>query len=90
MAINSIALIAGALGFSAAIAWNKAISEILESMFPNKTAVLQAIVTTIIIIIIVYIVNLYVRFYYKLNNTQLKSSTLESGGDKDSKVRLWN
>lgn len=90
MAINSVALIAGALGFSAALAWNKAVSEILESMIPSKSAVLQAIVTTILIIIIVYIVNLYVKVFNLITNSELKESTIESGGNNESKVKLLN
>jgi hypothetical protein len=90
MTINSVALITGALGFSAALVWNKAVSEILESMIPNKSAVFQAIVTTILIIIIVYIVNLYINAFNIITNSNLKDSTIESGGSAESRVRLLN
>lgn len=90
MTINSVALIAGTLSFSAALAWNKAISDTLTSVTKTNSSILQATVITIIIIIVVYIINVSLSLYTNTTNTPLKDSTIKAGGGDDAKVKLWN
>ena len=90
MTINSVALIAGALGFSAALVWNKAVNETLEMIIPKKSSILQAIVTTFLIVIIVFLVNMYIKVYNNITDTKLKESTVESGGGPQAKVTVLN
>lgn len=91
MPINSVSLISGALSFSAALAWNRAISETLSSMTQvAPSPITQAVIITLIIIIIVFIVNISIKYYIKYKKTHLKKSVTLSGGDKHSKVSLWS
>lgn len=90
MPINSVALIAGALSFSAALAWNKAISDTLNSITKTNSTLLQAIVITIIIIIVVFIINISLDFYTRFTNISLNNNVIMAGGKDDSKVKLWN
>lgn len=90
MPINSVSLIAGAMSFSAALAWNKAISDTLNRITETNEPLLQAIIITIIIIIIVHIINVSMEAYTKVKGTPLKYHTLKAGGNKDSRVSLWN
>jgi hypothetical protein len=90
MPINSVALIAGTLSFSAALAWNKAISDSLTQMTGNQSSLLQALVITIIIIIVVYSINMGLKIYTAFSNTNLKDSVINSGDINGAKVKLWN
>lgn len=91
MPINPVALIAGTLSFSAALAWNKAVSDTLSSITKrSSSSVLQATVITIIIIIIVYLINVGLRLYTSYTNEPLKDSVIRAGGNDESKVKLWN
>jgi len=91
MPINPVSLIAGALSFSAALAWNKAISDyLLRVTGDNKlSSVYQAIVITLLIIVIVIIINIGVNLYIKKSGAVLKDSVIKAGGNKESKVSLW-
>jgi diacylglycerol kinase len=89
MTINSIALISGALSFSAALAWNKAISETLTNLTKNNSPILQAVVITIFIIIIVYIINTGIETFTGLTNDTIKKSTIESG-TAHNRVQILN
>lgn len=90
MPINPVSLIAGALSFSAAIAWNKAISESLNNASGGtSSSMTQALVITILIVIVVIIINFGISIYSKFNNTILKQSVIRAGGDSNSKVQLW-
>ena len=90
MPINPVALIAGALSFSAALAWNKAVSETLNKYTDTNSPMIQAIVITILIIIIVYFINKGLSIYTSFTGDHLKPHVLEHGGNHESKVRLWN
>lgn len=90
MLINPVALIAGGLSFSAALAWNKAISDTLVKTTKTDSSVQQAIVITTVIIIIVLIINFGLSTYTKFTNKKLDNSVLELGSNPDSKVKLWN
>ena len=90
MPINSVSLIAGALSFSAALAWNKAISDTLNRMTNTNSSILQAVIITILIIIIVYIINVGIYFYTTFTNEPLKDSVIKAGAGNDAKVKLWN
>lgn len=89
MTINPVALIAGTLSFSAALAWNKAVSEVLNNVTQSNSPVLQAVVITVIIIIIVFIINISMQMYTKTTNIPLKDSVIRAGGGDDAKVKLW-
>lgn len=89
MPINPITLIAGALSFSAALSWNKAISDGLNSITGGtSTTLLQAIVITIIIIIVVFMINTAIAVYHKITNGSLKQSIIKAGNE-NGKVSLW-
>jgi hypothetical protein len=90
MPINPVALIAGTLSFSAALAWNKAISDTLTKLTNSNSSVMQAVVITIIIIIVVYIINVGLNLYTNVTNEPLKDSIIKAGGGVDAKVKLWN
>lgn len=90
MPINPVALIAGTLSFSAALAWNKAISDTLTKITKTNSAILQAVVITIIIIIVIYLINLGLGMYTKFTGDPLKDSVIKAGSNEDSKVKLWN
>ena len=91
MPINPVALIAGTLSFSAALAWNKAVSDTLSKITNcQSSSVLQAIVITVIIIIVVYLINVGLHLYTSFTNVPLKDSVILAGGNSDSKVKLWN
>jgi O-antigen/teichoic acid export membrane protein len=90
MTINTVALIVGALGFSAALSWNRAVSETIEKVVDTKSAILQALVTTLSIVIIVFLVNLYLEAYTKLMNINLSHYVIKHGSNKNSRVTLWN
>lgn len=90
MPINPIALISGALSFSAALSWNKAINETMNDIVGNKIhPMIQATIITLIIILIVFIINIVAILYSNFNNIQLNENTIRSGGDHNSKVKLW-
>ena len=90
MPINTISLITGALSFSAALTWNKAITDKLNYIVGNNTSSLtQAIVITLIIIMIVVLINLITNAYTKHTGRKLKTSVLSIGNDRNSKVKLW-
>lgn len=84
MVINPIALIAGALSFSAALAWNKAVSDTLSKITNTNSTILQAIVITTIIIIVVYIINMGIKYY----DIQIKDPVIKTANGYDSKVKL--
>ena len=91
MTINSVSLISGALSFSAALAWNKAISETLSSVTDKASSPLaQAIIITIIIIILVFIINISIELYINTTNTDIKPSVRRAGSNNNAKVKLWN
>lgn len=90
MPINPVALIAGTLSFSAALAWNKAISDMLTTVTKTNSSVLQATVITIIIIIVVYLINVGLSIYTSFTGQPLKDSVIKSGSNDDAKVKLWN
>lgn len=93
MSINTVALIAGALSFTAAIAWNKAVSDTLQSITNLKSpslSVVQAIIITLIIVIIVYFINIGINYHTKRKGVHLHDSILKSGGNKEYRVKLWN
>lgn len=90
MLINPVALIAGGLSFSAALAWNKAISDTLVSTTKNDSSVIQAIVITVIIIILVIVINAGLNLYTKFTNKKLNEEVIDSGSNDDAKVKLWN
>ncbi len=89
MLINPVSLIAGGLSFSAALAWNRAISDSLTSVTKKDSSVHQAIVITIVIILLVGLINLGLMLYTKYSNKQLTDEVIDSGSDKDAKVNLW-
>jgi hypothetical protein len=89
MPINSVALLAGALSFSAALAWNKAVNDSLTAISGTNNSVTQAIVITLIIIMVVVVINGGISYYTKTYDIPLKNSVIKSGGDKNSKVSLW-
>ena len=88
MIINSVALIAGALSFSAALAWNKAIGDSLYVVTQSNSSLLQAVVITIIIMIIVFLINFFIVKYNNYTNKQLSEKTIEAGTNVNSKVIL--
>jgi hypothetical protein len=91
MSINPVALIAGALSFSTALAWNRAVSDTLVSI-SGKTSVStvsQAIVITLLVMFIVTVINLSVTYYNHYTNSSLKDSTIKAGGNADSRIGLW-
>lgn len=90
MTINAVSLIAGALSFSAALAWNKAISETLNNITKSNSPIFQAIVITIIIMVVVFLINLGLKQYTSMTHIELKDSIIKAGGNIDSKVKLWN
>ena len=90
MTINSVSLIAGALSFSAALAWNKAVSETLNNITKTNSPILQAIVITLIIMFVVFCINYGLHHYTQLTKIELKDSVIKSGGNIDSKVKLFH
>lgn len=88
MIINSVALIAGALSFSAALAWNKAIGDSLYVVTQSNSSLLQAVVITIIIMIIVFLINFFIAKYNNYTSKQLSEKTIEAGTNVNSKVIL--
>lgn len=90
MPINSVALIAGTLSFSAALAWNKAISETLNTITSTNSSLLQAIVITIIIVIVIYCINMGLFLYTSFTEQPLKNSVINAGANEEYKVKLWN
>lgn len=90
MPINSVALIAGTLSFSAALAWNKAISDSLTKFTGSQSSVLQAVVITIIIIVVVYSINIGLKIYTSFSNNKLKDHVINAGSADGAKVKLWN
>jgi len=90
MTINSVALIAGTLSFSAALAWNKAVGDTLLNYTKTNSPILQAVIITIVIIILVYLINVSIKFYTNITGNELKDSVIKAGGNNDSKVKLWD
>ena len=91
MPINPISIIAGTLSFSAAIAWNRAVNDSLQTLVnrPSIPPVIVATVITIIIIMVVYSINTSLKWYERFSNDNIKSCTKISGGNKNSKVSIW-
>lgn len=90
MPINTISLLTGALSFSAALAWNKAISDGLQKVSEKyNTSFIQAMVTTIIIIITVFIINSGILLYTHVKDTKLQEHIKNAGKNPNSKVKLW-
>jgi len=90
MPINPVALIAGTLSFSAALAWNKAISDTLTTITKSNSSLLQAVVITIIIIIVVFLINIGLKLYTTITAEHLKDGVIKAGAGHDAKVKLWN
>jgi hypothetical protein len=89
MPINTISLITGALSFSAALSWNKAISDIFQvSSNGASSSLLQAIIITILIMITVMIINTSIHFYTKYRKLPLSDYVITSGKN-NNKVSLW-
>lgn len=88
--LNPVSIIAGALSFSVALAWNRAVSDTLNNMTRSVSPVLQAVIITLIIIIVVSIINIGLRFYTNTTNDKIKDSVIKSAGDENAKVRLIN
>jgi hypothetical protein len=89
MPINPVTLIGGALSFSVALAWNRAVSDTLNNITGKTTStLLQAIVITVIIIIIVFLINGAINIYTTFTNDELKKSIIKSGNE-NGKVNLW-
>ena len=89
MIINSVALIAGALSFSAALAWNKAIGDSVYAITKSNSSVLQATVITIFIILLVGTINFFINRYTEKSGKPLNEKTLNAGTNPDSKVILF-
>jgi len=90
MPINTISLITGALSFSAALAWNKAINDGLQKVASIQDASLvQAIIITIIIIITIFIINVGMRCYTKVKKTHLHDTVKKLGKNSNNKINLW-
>jgi len=90
MPINTVSLITGTLSFSAALAWNKAINDSLNSYIRTPSPILQAVIVTIIIILIVFFINTGLKLYTSFTSESLKNSIINAGGHNESKVKLWN
>lgn len=88
MLINPVSLIAGALSFSAALAWNKAVSDTLTKTTGTNSTIFQAIIITVLIIIIVYIINMGLKIYTDRHNVPLKDHVIKAGNREESKVKL--
>ena len=91
MPINPISIIAGTLSFSAAIAWNRAVNDSLQSLAGKSSIppVIVATVITIIIIMIIYSINTTLEWYGKFTKDSIKDCTKIQGGGKHSKVSMW-
>ena len=101
MPINVNAVVAGALGFIIALAWNDAVNKSIKSFFPvrhendiAKVTIIYAICITIFVIFIVYIINITKKTYYKYTGKPL-FDTIEGNKIDNSKdipmqfIRLW-
>ena len=78
MTVNINAVIAGALGFVIALAWNDAVNKSIKSFFPvrhendiAKVTLIYAIIVTIFIIIIIYLINKTKKIYYQYTGKKL-------------------
>lgn len=89
MIINPVALIAGALSFSAALAWNKAIGDTINTLTGSDSSIIQAVTVTIVIILTVMLINYGITIYSTYSNKELKNSVVESGNSPDAKVNLF-
>ena len=72
MPINVNAVIAGALAFTIALAWNDAVNKSIKSFFPirhendiAKVTLIYAIFITIFVIIVIYLINKTKKTYYQ-------------------------
>ena len=101
MTININAVIAGALGFVVALAWNDAVNKSIKSFFPirheneiAKVTIIYAIFITIFVIIVIYVINQTKKTYYKYTGKPL-FDTIQGNKLTNSKdipmqfVRLW-
>ena len=81
MTVNINAVIAGALGFVIALAWNDAVNKSIKSFFPvrhendiAKVTIIYAILITIFVIVMVFIINQTKKTYYKYTGKPLFDS----------------
>jgi len=90
MPINTISLITGALSFSAALAWNKAINDALTTVSGiNNSSLVQAVLITLVIIITVIIINSGIHIYKRCKRAPLQDHILKAGKNPGLKVNLW-
>ena len=85
MPINVNAVIAGALGFLIALAWNDAVNKSIKSFFPvrhendiAKVTIIYAIFITIFVIFIVFIINQTKKTYYKYTGKPLFDTIVDN------------
>ena len=101
MPININAVIAGALGFTVALAWNDAVSKSIKSFFPvrhendvAKVTLIYAIFVTIFVIFVVFIINQTKKTYYKYTGKPLFDTIAGNKIDNSQDIplqfiRLW-
>ena len=98
MTINVNVVIAGALAFTIALAWNEAVSKSIKSFFPirheadiAKVTLIYAILITIFIIIFIYLINKTKKIYYQYTGKILFGDTNNTNNTNyDSRIiKFW-
>ena len=85
MTVNINTVIAGALGFVIALAWNDAVNKSIKSFFPvrhendiAKVTIIYAILITIFVIVMVFIINQTKKTYYKYTGKPLFDTIVDN------------
>lgn len=88
--INPIAITAGALSFSTAIAWNKAINDSIQTLSGKSkiSPLISAIVITLIVCVVIISINVLIKQYEDKSGNKIKDTTKSWGGNENSKIIL--